>query len=504
MATHNLGLLKAFPGEIRAEIWRNLRPSAASSASRNASQGRDALGVLRAGRQLSEEIIPYLYDEEILDIYVESVWSEWITIENALGARWSITSILDELYDRFSNLPYQKLKQLRISINAIETGKENRIYSLSKNVRNLVHLLEHTSGLPSLEIHFLNSSAGKWAKPNGRPVKTLLRDEGYGTIEKDYDVVLLPLCRLRKVPQVRIYIPDDLTSEGYTFENAELAMERTSPFGSVVGDHDYWDDNCIQEILDDIFILLENDLDMSFAMSFGEDADMMRLERFMFWYGEDGSPDYVREWGRICQEPYAEDPSYTESFINLRLRHDWLLTLNPLSAPMQEMRLQLGLLSKHRRSDFPLKKSWSNPDCRSYFKKVNELQGHKESLNHDEQREADQDKAAMDRLRTCWSQTAWKEYYPLGIMNRLFSRYYAFPEGLNESVQRYRDAGCDLEKHGVELINERSKIINFKAGERTRKALGRFVDDNQQGFSDSERHKDLGSKVCKVWDEFQL
>ncbi|PVH89201.1 hypothetical protein DL98DRAFT_579902 [Cadophora sp. DSE1049] len=278
MASHNLGLFAAIPAEIRAQIWAHLRPSTTSSTLRNQSPGQDALGVLRAGRQLSQEILFHLYEKETLDIYVEPVWSEWLKIENTHGASWSIANTRDRLYDVFSKLPYRKLRLLRISISAPEAGKEAQLISLSSHVRKLVRLLEQTNGLPGLEIHLLDSAIGKWAQPDGTPQDTITYEKDGGAVPSDYMTVLLPFFRLRNVPQVRILFPDDLSSEGDTFKTAEKVLERTTPFGSVTGNQDYWDDNNIQEMLDGKF----KDLEYALDHLPGQDANMMRLERFMF------------------------------------------------------------------------------------------------------------------------------------------------------------------------------------------------------------------------------
>ncbi|KAK0111615.1 hypothetical protein ONS95_001961 [Cadophora gregata] len=495
MTAHNLGLLKAFPGELRAEIWRNLRPTTGSSGSNNTSTGGNALGVLRAGRQLSEEIIPYLYDEEILDIHVECVWSQWITVENAHGARWMITSICDELYERFSNLPYQMLKKLRISINAIEQGNPSLILSLIKNTRNLVQMLEHQGGLPSLEIHFLDSSLGKWTRPDGEPLKT---DQ---TLDYDYMNVLLPFCRLRSVPEVRIHVPENMTSQGYLFENAENAMQDTIRFGTAVGDSFWSDDSTIQWSLDNSFINVETRLD--FAI--GTNADMMRLEVLMCWYNENGRSDYVKEWERIRLEPDGPISMFPQSTDNLEARYRWMLTLNPLSAPMQKMRLQLGLPSTSRLTDFPLAKRFSKSECDSYFEKVKQLRMSNKSLAQAEDNELFQDEAAVARLRTCWSQIAWKEYYPQGVPPMHRRGCNAVHSDLIESVMCPPDTKNSREpKPCLRYIKKSSKHIDFQAGEATRKALERFVNGNQQDSSETNHLKGLGSKVCKVWDEFQL
>ncbi|KAL5331954.1 hypothetical protein ACEPPN_001495 [Leptodophora sp. 'Broadleaf-Isolate-01'] len=510
MTSHNLGLLVAFPAEIRAEVWRNLRPSTPSTSG-NTPKRKDTLGILRACRQLNQEIMPYLYDKEILNIRVEPIWSKCLTVENEHGAIWSIANTRDLLYNAFFNLPYRKLKLLRVSINAPETGNLIQLISLSNHVRDLVHLLEQSNGLPSLEIHLLDSQSpsGKWAKADGTPKNTVTRGLAWNTVSSDYETVLLPFCRLRGVPQVHVHVPEDLTSEENMFKNIEKVLGRTSLFGSVLGDENYWDDNNIQEMLDDKFIDLETELDELL----GEDANMMRLERFMFWYNDDGISEYVKKWERISREPHAQDSFYP---YDVGARHDWLLTLNPLSAGMQKMRLQLETSPSHRRSEFPLGHSWSLHDCKSYFDNLSTSRQDPAVPEQDQEVEMNQDEEAASRLRTCWSRTAWKEYHKLGIpplvryANDL--DFMAIQREMEEAYRFHQDPIIDSKTIsdgytlplGVEQVKLQVKYIDFEAGERTREALKSLIDNIHANCSDGTHSRGLGLGVCNLWDRHRL
>ena len=94
---HNLGVLVNLPPEIRAKIWENLRPKAASPALNSTQPAiKNSLGILRACHQLYQEIMPHLYDDT-LNIYIESTWSKFLKIVNSQGATVSGASPASEI-----------------------------------------------------------------------------------------------------------------------------------------------------------------------------------------------------------------------------------------------------------------------------------------------------------------------------------------------------------------------------------------------------------------------
>jgi len=58
MATSNIGKLASLPAEIRIEIWKYLRPQN--------DEIKTSLNILGTCLQLSSEIPPYIYPQEIL------------------------------------------------------------------------------------------------------------------------------------------------------------------------------------------------------------------------------------------------------------------------------------------------------------------------------------------------------------------------------------------------------------------------------------------------------
>lgn len=115
---------------------------------------------------------------------------------------------------------------------------------------------------------------------------------------------------------------------------------------------------------------------------------------------------------RINCEAHAGDRYYA---YNRGPRHDWMLTLNPLSAGMQKTRLQLELPASDRQKKFPLRHYWSMSECVSYFNRVDIAFENRNVDSQNPESDTDEDEAAISRLKTCWSRRAWKEYHPLGI-----------------------------------------------------------------------------------------
>ncbi|CZT11038.1 hypothetical protein WAI453_007451 [Rhynchosporium graminicola] len=329
-----------------------------------------------------------------------------------------------------------------------------------------------------------------WVLPDGT-IKTTVDRRSYNRSSRDYMIVLLPFCRLRNIPLVSIKAPADLSaSEGKYFKCMEKVMQRTGrfgdvkgpPFGSGEGGVSYWDDNNIQQMCDDKYIDLEDELDELH----GKDANMMRLERFMYWYNEDGTSEYVSEWERMNREQYAKvDPDYAADIDD---RHDWLLTLNPMSKAMQTMRLQLQVPPCYRQSSFSLSACFDMNKCARYFEVLERIKAMKDIWSSEF--ELVTSNSVIDGLRTTWSQKAWLEYYPLGIEPLIIftpphKDYLKVHSGMDECEHHKEevvlDGSLDYEDildripRGVDRVLEQKKHIDFEVGERTRLALESLI-----------------------------
>jgi hypothetical protein len=119
MAFSNLGKFGELPREIRDEIWKHFRPQQASND--NSVSQLSNLYISRACRQLSEEVSPHLYNKEVLTFVVSPLYERqsWINVTSDLGATWSLESLFHATALGFATLPYERLKGIKINIQAL-------------------------------------------------------------------------------------------------------------------------------------------------------------------------------------------------------------------------------------------------------------------------------------------------------------------------------------------------------------------------------------------------
>jgi len=464
--SNKLGELRKLPPEIRVQIWKEFRP-------RRDADPPSHLAILRVCHELTEEIIPEIYDKEILRIGVGppgSVSSHWLAVENEYGAFWTIPTANHSLYRKFSRLPFKKLKRVRISIHAPETDNLAELYCLCKDVRDLVALLEQAKNrLPPLDIELLDTPSGKWTFDDGTPLKTVPE-----TVAPDYLTILLPFCRLRRVPKVTIQVPANFIPEGAILQNIARLMQLKVPFGRVK--HSVWDDEQLQRSLDASWIDYEDILDEAP----GPVANMLRLERFISWYRTpDGKSTYMDKYKRIlstCSKNVSEN-----RLMDLQSRHDFLLLLNPLSASMQKMRLQLHLpsLLRTRPSRSSLANRWSIDAFLDYLEEVEVFEGNGQL--------SDADKAPGDKLRSCWaSEQTWRDYYPEGIppldLDVMLDFSVAMSDETETEMERIETEMGEEEgsywsvSTSFESMGRKAARVDFGGGERIREAFERWFE----------------------------
>ena len=105
-----------------------------------------------------------------------------------------------------------------------------------------------------------------------------------------YLIALMAFQHLRNVHTVNIYLPDDMVCEGHFANRLETTLMRKKSFRTYLDADNPWDDEHIQEDLDQGFM----DLDVELEIWPGFTASMMRLERFSSWYTK-GQRFEVRE-----------------------------------------------------------------------------------------------------------------------------------------------------------------------------------------------------------------
>ncbi|KUJ15144.1 uncharacterized protein LY89DRAFT_783350 [Mollisia scopiformis] len=470
-------------------IWEHLRPRARdTSGSESVIQG-DGLAILRACQQLNEEIAIPLYEKETLQIRVESDRTKWLAIESSLGASWTIPNIQHPLCESFKNLPYGELQGIQIWIDAPENITQ--LFCISRNVRHLVNLLDQAGKLPAVSIHLSNTSNKTWAEQDGTAQRSLP-----GRYAKpDYFVALLPFCRLRNISQASLHVPNGFIEEGNVdLQLMEQVMGRNMPFGSFTGDDEQiWYDNEMQTDLDDIYMHLERELD---TMT-GLDPNMLRLERFMSWYDDNGESEYVREFQRMLSDQRLV---YT---LDIEQRHAYLLTFNPLSANMQRMRLQLDLASRFRKVGFPLERRWDMQKYIEYRRYVEKTSRHAGDIDLAKM----VDEEVMAQMKSGWSKEAWRDYYSEGIP--------PLDDDSQDIEEFYLQMGdVDALSYGLSAeekpqdfarihAREQEQSIDFGAGEEKRMALESLlrvpVDSDLRRSIDGEVLQQSGLLV-EGWD----
>ena len=321
-------------------IWADFAPSPRyqegddSEDSDDEDNGPGSLGILRTCHRLHEEILPHIYEKEVLRIEVDDAYGGLLCIIHSRQGRiWtlspfeddSLLGIEDGLYKAFRNLPYKRLRGIKIEIAAPNHRDPGLIICLWERVKELVDLLSAAKGLPNIDIHLQNTLSTNWSY-DSKPRNTII---GLSKHSDDYKAMLLLFCRLRNIRKAKIHVslPKDLIQEGPILADLEATMELKEPFGSA-SEEPYLADQKIQQHLDALYVHFDKALDMLP----GRTARMLRLRRFRSWFSP-GRSKYVEEWERI-----SSDRNQTLNFADLEWRHDLMLAFNPMSAKNQLMR----------------------------------------------------------------------------------------------------------------------------------------------------------------------
>ncbi|KAI9047667.1 hypothetical protein LZ554_008378 [Drepanopeziza brunnea f. sp. 'monogermtubi'] len=354
MSPDNLGTLKTLPGEIRALIWRELRPSRAPIQRESKGETAKPLGILSACRQLNDEIIPYLYDKETLEIRLGHDHHALFTIQSTAGAKWHFLDGRGWEYQAFRHLPWKKLRAVRIVIDAPEANNTDQFVGLLHNILELVRLLVQADGLPPLEISLLDAPLGNWAQQQRQTIGPI---SIWSPMCGDCPKIIRPFYRLHGMKQISLDLPECLINRHSVVEEMEMVMMRDNG-------ESHWDDEFVQQGVSHFYQMFEKLLDDIP----GSTANFLRRERFMNWYGDNGELDYLNKYLDWMGQDFQCDPFDYSWF--LWVKHDELLALNPLSATMQINRLQLDLTSHHRRGPFLAENRWDLTSLRNYFETV--------------------------------------------------------------------------------------------------------------------------------------
>jgi hypothetical protein len=272
MASRNLGKFAELPGEIRNETWRNLRPEGDSI--------KTSMSILRTCRQLWDEVSPQIYNKEVLTFKLPPIYAphSWITVPSSLGATWTLTSLSHAKTLGFGALPYEMLQGIEIHILATDPADPGQLFHLWTKTHPLVQLLQREDGntkLGNLAIHLLDTETTHWGLPNGDPQRS------FWSVDEDYDIILLELCRLRNFRNTEIHLPLP------AHQNWEFVTFFNHFVGSSVCFGKYIDEDDDGAKVDEATVEFQSenffDLQRTLDHARGDTASIMRDERLIQW-----------------------------------------------------------------------------------------------------------------------------------------------------------------------------------------------------------------------------
>jgi hypothetical protein len=275
MATEapGLGILGRFPREIRDIIWGYV-----CSPERDQSSKTNSFASLRTCRRIYKELSAEMYDNKTLTIRVSPRYqfNSWLCFENSRGARWHVRDLEDARSRGFSNLPYKRLQQVKICVEATEdtAGRDDagQIICLHFKMRDVADIIVQAAegGLRSLNFDLVESERGKWYG-GGMPKRTISQIQGVPAYipEWDFTVVWLPFYPLRlQFPSMDL--TQDVPRKLFDWLKEPQNVETDNTKRTV---------KAIRERTDRLY----TNLDLALDGVAGKTADMLRLHRFSTW-----------------------------------------------------------------------------------------------------------------------------------------------------------------------------------------------------------------------------
>ena len=148
---HNpgLGALVSLPKELRVCLWN------------------DTSTLFMQVTKYMQKLFPFMnrimYEDVMLQFHIAPTYQykSWLSIESQYKTKWSLENLEHAKRCGLHKLHYEKMKKIRINIEAPDTGDCGQIICLYKKCVGLAELLGYAkNGLPDLEIHFLGLSSG--------------------------------------------------------------------------------------------------------------------------------------------------------------------------------------------------------------------------------------------------------------------------------------------------------------------------------------------------------
>ena len=272
----SLGLLASLPVELRDQIWDylSLKPGRFGIEST-----QPKLAFLQASRQVYREASPIVYGDVILQFHIDPKYQykSWLNVKSNFGAQWLLQNLDNAMQRGFDKLPYEKLGNIQINIEAPNRRDPGQLICLYKKCLDLAVLLECAKhGLPNLELSLLDSTSAKWSL-EGKPQKSVAIDrkkrypptddivdrtnEETYIIADDPHIVLIAFYRLRNARSAKVGVPRDMYRDDNVVNNVAETMMEKEPIGTYLDPDDPWNDGALQRLLDQISMDLDLELD---------------------------------------------------------------------------------------------------------------------------------------------------------------------------------------------------------------------------------------------------
>jgi hypothetical protein len=216
----------------------------------------------------------------------------------------------------------------------------------------------------------------------------------------DYQTILEPFYLLHDIPEATVHVPDEIAAH---LTSSEMMVDFGSSQESAL-----WDKDLVQRSLDLNFLQHDRALDRLW----GPTASMMRLHRFSTWFTNDlGSESkYLNEIEGTIYDPTTAmtfDPEEKEMAIftsSLKVRYDWMLLFNPLSAAMQRIEARREQTLQYLETQ-PALLSCIN------WRRISELAAASQTAEEEEQAESGENPERNSK----WDKKEWHNYYAGGI-----------------------------------------------------------------------------------------
>jgi hypothetical protein len=215
-----IGFLTQLPREVRDLIWKQFIPS---------KRQHTNLSILRTCHQLYEEISPLFYKNEVLRFQISPTfqYQSWLSIMTRRGAEFHLRDLTDAISRGFVNLPYKRLEEIKVEIEAPASADPGQVVCLWKKVTNLVDLLSQAGGLPNVKIHLQNSGLARWST-EGKAQKSIPHQGDLynipGAYDPDFEAILEPFCRFRNISKASVHIQEVILGQGILIENYAAIM----------------------------------------------------------------------------------------------------------------------------------------------------------------------------------------------------------------------------------------------------------------------------------------